>query len=169
MKNRVLSAVLLTAMFLSLCPFAQAANYTEVVPCMYDSVGAFSDGLAAVEPAERSLRRLLNRMGVEQARRLLAVKRADAMAQSEKARGRIDELARSEALLERIIAERQAFSLRDLAIGGNDLIACGIPPGPELGRRLRLALDAVLDGRAENERAALLAIACAGDAAADKS
>ena len=120
---------------------------------------------AAVEPTEQSLRRLLNRLGAEQARRLLAVKRADAMAQSERARGRIDELARSAALLEQIIAEQQAFSLKDLAIDGNDLIARGIAPGPELGRRLRLALDAVLDGQAENEREALLTIACAGNAA----
>ena len=120
---------------------------------------------ARVEPTERALRRLLNRLGAEQARRLLAVKRADAMAQSEKARGRIDELALSEALLERIIAEHQAFSLKDLAIDGNDLIACGVAPGPEIGRRLRFALDAVLDGRVENEREALLAAALAGDAA----
>ena len=119
----------------------------------------------AVEPTERALRQLLNRLGAEQARRLLTVKRADAMAQSERARGRLDELARSEALLERIIAERQAFSLKDLAIDGNDLIACGVAPGPEIGRRLRLALDAVLDGRAENEREALLAVARAGDGA----
>ena len=137
------------------CPNRLLRDVTELVRC-HD---------AAVEPTEQSLRRLLNRLGAEQARRLLAVKRADAMAQSEKARGRIAELTRSEALLERIIAERQAFSLKDLAIDGNDLIARGVAPGPELGRRLRLALDAVLDGRAENEREALLAVACAEDAA----
>lgn len=137
------------------CPGRLLRDVTELVRC-HD---------AAVGPTEQALRRLLNRLGTEQARRLLAVKRADAMAQSEAARGRIDELARSEALLERIIAERQAFSLKDLAINGDDLIARGVAPGPEIGRRLALALDAVLDGRAENEREALLAIACAGDAA----
>lgn len=141
------------------CPGRLLRDVTELVRC-HDAV---------VEPAEQSLRRLLNRLGVEQARRLLAVKRADAMAQSEKAQSRIDTLVRSEALLERIIAQRQAFSLKDLAIDGNDLIARGIGPGPELGRRLRLALEAVLDGRAENEREALLAIACAADAVAGKS
>lgn len=137
------------------CPNRLLRDIVELVRC-HD---------ARVEPTERALRRLLNRLGTEQARRLLTVKRADAMAQSERARGGLGELARSEALLERIIAERQAFSLKDLAIGGNDLIACGIAPGPEIGRRLRLALDAVLDGRVENEREALLAVACAGDEA----
>lgn len=113
-----------------------------------------------LQPTEQAMRRLLNKFGTEQARRLLQVKRADGMAQSEKARARLEELSHVETLLERVIAERQAFSLKDLAISGDDLLACGIAPGPEVGRRLRLALDAVLDGMAENEREALLDIAC---------
>jgi tRNA nucleotidyltransferase (CCA-adding enzyme) len=35
----------------------------------------------------------------------------------------------------------------DLAIDGSDLIAAGLAPGPELGRRLEAVLDARLDGR----------------------
>lgn len=112
-----------------------------------------------VEPTEGSMRRLLNRMGAEQARRLLAVKRADTLAQSERAGSRLETLSQCETLLERIVAEGQAFSLKDLAINGNDLTERGVASGPEVGRRLRLALDAVLDGRVENEREALLQIA----------
>jgi len=115
-----------------------------------------------VKPSARVLRRVLNRLGEQQARRLMQVKRADLAAQSDLARERRQrELAESEALLEQIIAERQAFTLRDLAISGRDLIEAGVAPGPELGVRLQRALDAVLDGTAENEKAALLAIATA--------
>ncbi len=117
---------------------------------------------AQVEPTERSVRRLLNRMGVEQARRLLAVKRADTLAQSEQARARLETLAQCEEQLKRVIAEGQAFSLKKLAIKGDDLTKRGVVPGPEVGRRLRLALDAVLDGNAPNERDALLEIALRG-------
>lgn len=116
-----------------------------------------------LRPTERSVRRLFNKFGAEQARRLVQVKRADGMAQSEKARERLSELAEVEALMERVIAERQAFSLRELAISGDDLLACGVPPGPEIGRRLQAALDAVLDGTAANEREALLAVARTAD------
>ena len=35
-----------------------------------------------------------------------------------------------------------------LDINGTDLVAAGIPPGPALGRGLRAARAAVLDGRA---------------------
>ena len=113
-----------------------------------------------VQPAEKALRRLLNKLGAEQARRLFQVKRADTLAQSERSREiMLPLLQQGEALLERIVAEGQAFSLKDLAIDGNDLLARGVAPGPALGARLQRALDAVLDGEAENEREALLAVA----------
>ena len=113
-----------------------------------------------IAPSGRTLRRLLNKLGAEQAKRLLQVKRADLAAQSELARERmLDSLDRSEAMLAQLLAERQAFTLKDLAIDGRDLLARGVPPGRELGARLRRALDAVLDGTAENEREALLRLA----------
>ncbi len=116
----------------------------------------------AVEPTERSIRRLLNRLGEEQARRLMQVKRADTLAQSDMAKARkLDGLARCEELLEKVIAGRQAFALKDLAISGDDLLAAGVAPGPALGRRLQRVLDAVLDGTVPNERKALLAAALA--------
>jgi tRNA nucleotidyltransferase (CCA-adding enzyme) len=46
-----------------------------------------------------------------------------------------------------------------LEIGGDDLLAAGIPEGPEIGERLQRALDRKLDGevsgRAEELAAAL--------------
>lgn len=52
--------------------------------------------------------------------------------------------------------------LRDvhLEISGDDLLAEGVPPGPEMGRRLDRALAAKLDGEAP-DRAAELAVALA--------
>ncbi len=115
---------------------------------------------AGITPTASALRRLLGRLGERQTRRLFQVKRADMAAQSERARERKqDALAQCEALLEQILAQRQAFTLKDLAIGGNDLLAAGVAPGPALGARLQKALDAVLDGTCENEREALLKIA----------
>ncbi len=113
-----------------------------------------------VSPSARTLRRLLNMLGEEQLKRLIQVKRADTAAQSEMARERkFGELDQSEELLNQILAQQQAFSLKDLAITGKDLLDQGIAPGPELGARLQRALDAVIDGIAENEREALLEIA----------
>jgi tRNA nucleotidyltransferase (CCA-adding enzyme) len=44
-----------------------------------------------------------------------------------------------------------------LAITGDDLLAAGVPRGPDVGARLRLALDAKLDGRAPDRDAELRA------------
>jgi tRNA nucleotidyltransferase (CCA-adding enzyme) len=46
-----------------------------------------------------------------------------------------------------------------LHIDGDDLLAAGVPQGPEVGRRLRHALDRVLDGEIEPGREAELAAA----------
>ncbi len=52
-------------------------------------------------------------------------------------------------------------SLRNvhLAIGGEDLLAAGIPAGPEIGRRLGAALAAKLDGEIHGAREEELAVA----------
>jgi tRNA nucleotidyltransferase (CCA-adding enzyme) len=58
-------------------------------------------------------------------------------------------------------ARRWLESLREvrLSIGGDDLLAAGIPAGPEIGRRLAAALAAKLDGELAGGRDAELAIA----------
>ena len=54
-----------------------------------------------------------------------------------------------------------------LAITGDDLLAAGVPRGPEVGVRLRRALDAKLDGRAPDRDAELRAALDGPAAAAD--
>ncbi len=48
------------------------------------------------------------------------------------------------------------LTLKDLAIKGEDLIAAGVRPGPDVGDRLRQLLDEVLDDPARNTREYLL-------------
>jgi len=67
----------------------------------------------------------------------------------------IDALARFREVVER---ERSSpHRLSDLAVDGNDLIALGFEPGPELGRVLNELLDAVVDEPALNTGDVLLA------------
>ncbi len=106
-------------------------------------------------------RRFLARHGEENARRLLVIARCDILAQAEYD-GRADALQRLQALGENIdmaIREAQCFTVRDLAVNGNDLIALGVPAGKEVGRLLALLLDAVLEEPSMNERENLLRIA----------
>ena len=112
-----------------------------------------------IEENERAVKRALNRLGEETFFRLLQLKRADNAAQSPENAGRRVYYDGLERLARQIIEKKQCFSLKNLAVNGDDLIALGIRPGPELGVRLNALLEAVISGKAENSREALLCLA----------
>ena len=104
---------------------------------------------------DKGVGRALRRLGEEELRLLLALKRADNLAQAPAYRGRQLEIAKGEAILDRLLAEDACFSLRQLAVNGNDLKALGLR-GPAVGQTLETLLNRVVDGELPNERAALL-------------
>ena len=106
-------------------------------------------------PEEKTMRRALRKFGEGDLRRLLAVKRADNLAQAPAYRDRLKELDAAEALLEQLLREEACFSLKQLAVNGRDLLALGFQ-GPAVGRMLERLLDAVVDGTLENRREVLL-------------
>lgn len=111
-----------------------------------------------VPPTLPSARRWLGRLGEQGLRDLLALERGDTLAHAPACRPpRLERLDRWEALLERVLEERDCLSLRDLAVNGNDLLALGYPPGPDLGAALGFLLGEVVEGRLENRRDSLLA------------
>ncbi|MDR1353034.1 MAG: HD domain-containing protein [Treponema sp.] len=61
--------------------------------------------------------------------------------------------------VEEILSKNRAFSLKDLAVSGKDLIASGIKPGKHMGIILNELLEAVLDDPELNNREKLLEIA----------
>ena len=110
-------------------------------------------------PRSQVIRRWLNRLSPEAFFQLLDIKRADNMGQApEKVRDRLAELNVIRAKAERILAERQCLTLKDLAVNGRDVIAAGIGPGPEVGRVLERLLDRVLSGEIPNKRKVLLGL-----------
>jgi tRNA nucleotidyltransferase (CCA-adding enzyme) len=99
----------------------------------------------------REARRFLLRHGDELAFDLVAHRRADLRAK-DRSTTELDAFA---ALLEE---ERSSpHRLRDLAVGGDELIDLGLEPGPALGRVLQELLEAVVDDPALNTREQLLA------------
>lgn len=110
-----------------------------------------------IEPRENVIRRWLNRLGEEEFRWLLEVKKADICGQNPALRSRVAEIDRLSRLTDKIVAEGQCFSLKDLQVNGHDLMALGLYPGKKLGDLLQALLEQVLEGRCPNEREALLA------------
>ena len=109
------------------------------------------------EPVKKQVRRLLNAMGTELFPLYLTVRRADTMAQStykrEEKLKRIDEL---EEIYREILVNGDCFSLKDLAIGGKELIALGMKPGKDIGEILNILLQLVMDDPQRNNPAYLL-------------
>jgi hypothetical protein len=109
-----------------------------------------------IEPTHKAVRRVLNAMGEEALRQLLAVKRADASACHPDYAWQMQQLDAAEAVLESLLAQETCFTLRDLAVDGRDLMALGLR-GKEIGRTLDELLMRVAEGELPNEKAALLA------------
>ena len=112
---------------------------------------------ARVEPTTRSIRRWLNRIGEEQFRRLLQMKRCDAAGQNPVYWPDRDAYISSlEKAFEEVKAQDACFSMKDLAVKGSDLIAVGYERGAILGKCLKRLLDEVIDERLPNDKQVLL-------------
>ena len=116
-----------------------------------------------VEATPRSVKRMLGRLGGDPAlfRMLCALKRADALAQAPRCAPRAELADELERVLDEVLAADEAFTLAQLAVGGRDVLALGVEPGPTVGAALHAALDAVTDERVPNEAEALRAFLAA--------
>ena len=109
----------------------------------------------------RFLKRRLQRFGVENCRMMLMIRTADLSGQHEKSeegglpRWR-SQLCRIEEGIDMILKEQMCFSRSSLAIDGRDLMADGVPAGPELGEILEQLLELVIEEELPNEKEALL-------------
>ena len=107
---------------------------------------------------EKAIRRAMNQLGVEGLRQLCGVKRADNLAQHPDYRSRQREIDEGEAIMDALLEKDACFSLKQLAVNGRDMAALGLE-GPAIGQALQTLLEAVIDGKTDNDRAALLALA----------
>ncbi len=106
-----------------------------------------------------AVRRFIHKIGLENIPALFALRRADNIGSGAKS----PRMYALEALWQRVQEEihaANAFSLRDLAIDGNDLMTeLGVPQGPAIGRILNALFERVTDEPALNTREALLELA----------
>lgn len=118
-------------------------------------VYAHSDEIATTT---RSVRRALAKLNgdIELFKALLDLNRADILAHAPEYHAEIEHVDSLERVLEEVLNDEAAFSLRDLAISGEDVMAAGVPQGPEVGEVLSRALEAVIDEKVLNEKAVLI-------------
>ncbi len=105
---------------------------------------------------KKRVKRLLQKLSDEDILRLLEIKRCDRLAHAPDFREMPPDLALIPSVMEEIRAEDACLSLRTLAIGGDDLMALGVPKGKQIGELLHALLDDVIEERLPNEKEALL-------------
>lgn len=110
-------------------------------------------------PTARVVKRMLRHLddSPELFRALCVLQRSDAAAHAPGYTQRAKLTDEAERILGQILEENAAFSLKHLAIDGNDLLEAGIEAGPRIGQLLENALDAVVDEEIPNDHDALLA------------
>jgi putative nucleotidyltransferase with HDIG domain len=132
------------------CPNAQIEKVCRLISChMFLYNDSWSDG---------AVRRFIIRAGEENLEDLYRLRRADAYGTAGK-EGSAEDLAALISRVDLVLAGNHALSLKDLAVGGDDLMAAGIKPGRHMGIILQELLETVVDDPASNNRETLLNIA----------
>ena len=109
-----------------------------------------------LQPTERYVKKLCYKLGdLEMVKKLIWVQRADNHGQSPIHSERIEKFDKIDEIINKLEQENLSFSLKDLAVNGNDLIALGFR-GKEIGNALNLLLESVLSENIENKKDSLL-------------
>jgi len=111
--------------------------------------------MAQLQPEKKTLRRQIGRLGQETVYQILSLQMADNSSKGTPKSGENEKYLQILDVLEEIRSEDGCFSLKDLAVNGNDLIRIGFS-GRTIGIVLNWLLDQVMEETLPNERSVLL-------------
>lgn len=110
-----------------------------------------------VVPTEKAVRRAMVAIGPEDFPLWLQVRRADLLAQNPiKAEPVLALLDQVQSCYSNILDQDHCLDISQLALSGKDLMALGIPQGPEIGHLLQELLAWVLEDPERNQKALLV-------------
>ena len=105
------------------------------------------------EATPKNVRRAMNRIGVELFPYYLAVRMADAKAQSSyRRREKVENIIEMRRLYQKALLNGECVTLRQLAVSGRDLMELGMRPGREIGSMLSELLEYVIDDPERNKK-----------------
>lgn len=109
-----------------------------------------------VVPDRSSARHHVASFGPQLSMQLLEFRRCRLLADTTAPSGSLDALVALTQQVQQVLSEPPCRTCRDLAINGQDVMALGIPGGPEVGKLLQCLLEDVLAERCLNQRQPLL-------------
>ncbi len=108
-----------------------------------------------IEPDIKTVKKKLQKYGEEIFFDLIKLQRADNMGLAPEFLYRQKTYDQLEKIAKHVIEENQCFSLKDLAVKGNDLLSLGLG-GKDIGLTLDELLKAVIEEKCQNDRESLL-------------
>ena len=108
-----------------------------------------------IEPDSKTVKKKLQKYGEEIFFDLIKLQRADNMGLSTEFLYRQETYDKLEEIASQVIEENQCFSLKDLAVNGNDMKELGLK-GRDIGKALNELLKVVIEERCDNDRKSLL-------------
>jgi putative nucleotidyltransferase with HDIG domain len=131
-------------------PNSRIAEVCRLIAChMFHYEEVWSNG---------AVRRFIIRAGKENLENLYRLRRCDTYGMTGTETSP-EGLAALVSRVDKVLAESQALSLKDLAVSGDDLIAAGIKPGKHMGIILNELLETVVDDPDSNNPETLVNIA----------
>lgn len=110
-----------------------------------------------IKPDSAMIKRYLRDLGPHIFSMLLAIQRADILAQSMyKREEKLSTLEKVVSEYNRIIENNECYSLDKLAVNGKDIIHLGVSSGEKIGFILNTLLDKVISGEIANEHESLI-------------
>ena len=111
-----------------------------------------------IQETPKAVKRAMNKLGgrPELFESLCAMKQADTLSQADRCLPRLEMIENLRSIASGILEENEAFTLKQLDLSGDDLLALGLKPGPQFSELLQAALDAVIDEECINNKAALI-------------
>lgn len=105
----------------------------------------------------RAMRRAMAKIGADRMPLLFLVQLSDILAQNpETFAPKLTKIYRAVSLWREVLASGAALGLKELKVTGRELMAAGIPSGPQIGRLLHAALEYVLEYPERNTQEELL-------------
>lgn len=106
---------------------------------------------------EKSVRKLVVKLGERNTRLMLKIKFADAAGQApfqfEERKAYLERLG---VILEEVLASECCLSIRDMAVNGHDLFNIGIPKNERMGIIINTLFCEIVEGKLENKKETLL-------------
>ena len=101
----------------------------------------------------------MNKLAPNVLKELLQVRRAELLIQDSKDSRKLNQINKINDLIDEIIASNSCYSIKGLAVNGQDLIKLGIRQGKVIGEILQQLLEEVVEENVLNHKEELLDLA----------